>query len=319
MTSDELLARVRLMTQLDSNDEDFNDTQLRVEASNCLWEHFSQPIVTTRSGYWLIQQTITTTSGKSFYRIPPRAVVQGLELFCMQPTAGTEGWYQLTVLTSSQAVPYLQAQGTGTPSAFSFESDGIVLYPTPAQSFSLQFRFYLRPAALASVPAYSGVISSAVSASQLIVTCTDPNVTPWSAGSLVDIRNTNGTCEAVAIDVPVASVTDGTNIATINLSTPLTADQFSRLRADGTMAVMSADTSWVIPLPFEMLSALAAYTAAVVLVNKGDAEKAAQLVSRCEANIKAAVDLATPRIKTKPFNFISSSSYLRRNVGRGWF
>lgn len=321
MNTTEFLTRVRLMAQLPDADEDFPATQILAEASQCLFERFSQPIVNTRSGYWQYNQTISTVAGQSFYRIPSRAVVQGLELFCLTtPNAATQ-WYQLAVLTNAQAVPYKDQPASGTPQAFSFESDGIVLYPTPQTAQSLQFRFYLRPGALVAVPTYSGVITSAVTTTQLIVSSPDATPVPWVAGSIVDIRNTDGTCEAVAIDQLVASVADGANIATINLATPLTADQFSRLRADGTQAVMTADTSWVVPLPAEMVSALMSYTAAVILVDRGDAEKAAQLVSRCEAVVKTSVDLMTPRIKTRPWVFKTTNTYLRRNAAgwrRGW-
>lgn len=319
MNTTDFLERVRQAAQLPSTDEDWTATALLTEASQCLEERFAQPLVNTRSGYTLQSKTITTTAGQATYRIPPRAVVQGLELFCVSSPGSTTQWRQLAVLTNAQSVDYMNLQG-GAPGAFCFEADQIVLFPTPQQSQSLTFKYYLRAAQLAEVPTYSGVLTAVNSVSQLTVTSPDATPVPWTAGSLVDIRNLDGSCEAVAVDVTLSSVTDGTNVATLNLSTPLTSEQVSKLRGDGTQAVMTADTSWVIPLPAELCTALASYTAAVVLVDKGDAEKAAGIVSRCEAAVRAAMDLMQPRVKTRPFVFVSRNTYLRRRAGwqNGW-
>lgn len=317
MDTTAFLTRVRQTTQIAATDEDWTDAEILREASQCLFERFSQPVVQTRSGYWLMKQTTSTVAGQAFYRIPPRAVVQGLELFCTTAPNATTQWYQLGVLTSTQSVPYQDQQLNQPPQAFGFESDGIVLYPTPQQSTSLQYRFYLRPGQLVSVPTY-GVLLDATS-TQLVIEVVDTY--PWDTGSLIDLRNLNGTCEAVAIDLVVDAVAEPVGgSATVSLSTPLTDEQLSRLRFDGTQAAMTADTSWVVPLPAEMVSALVAYTAAVVLVDKGDTEKAQAIVSRCEAVVATAVELMNPRVRTKPFVFKTRNSYLRRHAGtwNGW-
>jgi hypothetical protein len=320
MQTDAFIERVRQATQIASSDEDWSDSAVLAEAQQCIQERFSQPLVNARSGYWLYVQDSTTVPGQSFYRIPPRAIVQGLELFCTSLSANPGvSWYQLGVLTQSQSVDYLQQQWSGIPQMFAYEADGLVLYPQPQVAQPFQFRFYLRPAALVLPPGY-GQLLSAVSKTQLIVNSPDAGPAPWTAGSKLDIRNLDGSCEAVAIDLTVASVVDGTNVLTLNLSTPLTDDQFSRLRSDSTQAVMTADTTWVVPLVAELCTSLASYTGAVILVDKGDSEKGAQLVSRCESSLRSAIDLMIPRVKDRPYVVVTRGTYLRRRVGfrRGW-
>jgi hypothetical protein len=274
-------------------------------------------MVNLRSGHWLYKQQINTVANQSWYRIPPRAVAQGLELFCMTApnSSSTHNWNQLAVLTNAESIDYQDQPSYGVPQFFTFESDGVVLFPAPADVRPLQWQFYLRPSALASVPAYSGVLVTPTSVSQLVVSCPDPNTLPWSAGSLIDIVNTNGSSEAIAIDVPVASVVDGTNVATVNLSTPLTSAQFAKLRTDQTQALVTAGTIWTIPLVVELHSALVSFTSAVILVDKGDAEKGAQLVSRCESAMSKILDVMQPRVKTRPWVLRTRNTYLRRRAG----
>lgn len=323
MDTDEFLMRVRQATQLADTDEDWTPAQILQEATQCLFERFVQPVVVTRSGYWLQTYDTNTIAGLAFYRIPPRAVVQGLELFCMTtPNNSTTVWSQLAVLTGSQAVDYDSQPLNGVPQWFSFESDGLMLYPTPLEARPLRMKYYLRPAQLVEVPEHdTSVYGFGIAPNQVIVNSIPADL-PWSptGGDIVDIVHTNGASEAIALSLYVSNIAAGPypNTSTITFSTPLTDTQRVRMAPVDTVtcaAVVTADTIWTIPLPVELHSSLVAFVAAAILVDKGDGEKAAQLVSRCEAGVKAIIDVMTPRVKARPFVFRSRSSYLRRRAG----
>jgi len=318
MDTTEFIDRVRQATQLADSDEDWTPTQILREATQCLYERFTQPIVTARSGYWLQVREVLTIPGQSFYRIPPRAVVQGFELFCMTPSTSTNptNWRQLAILTNAQSVEYMGQTGGGSvPSYFSLETDGVVLYPTPQEAMPLHVKYYLRPGELVEVPTYDGYIVRPETAQ--VTTLAEPDITnlPWEAGSYVDIVNTNGTSEAIAVNLLIADVIQGVGQSIVYLTEPLTDRQVQQVNATGRATMVTRGTLWSIPLPQELHSALVSYTAAVILVDKGDAEKAAQLVSRCEAAVKAILDVMTPRGKTRPFVFKTRNSFLRRRAG----
>lgn len=320
MDSTEFLQRVRQSIQMDDADEDWTDSEILLEATQCVYERFVQPLVNVRSGHWLQTYETTTTAGVPFVRIPPRAVAQGLELFCTTGPNGSGLWRQLHVLTNAQSVDYLQANYRGVPECFSFESDMLTLFPTPATAYPLQIKFYLRPATLVAVPDYQGTIIDIYDSSTLVIDSPDTATPPPWDDQLVDIVNLDGNNETVLIDVPVNFTATGDATSRfVYFSQPFTTLQLAKLRDNGSQAVVTAGSRWNIPLPVELHSALVTFTGAAILVDKGDAEKAAQLVSRCEAAVKAIVDVMTPRVKTRPFTFKTRNTYLRRRAGwRMW-
>lgn len=317
MDTDQFLDRVRETAQISPTDEDWTSFEILTEATQCMYERFVQPVVTTRSGYWLQNYDIETTAGINFYRIPPRAVVQGLELFCMTAPSNTANgnWSQLGVMTNAQAVDYENETLNGVPQFFAFQADGIVLYPTPQDVRPLRMKYYLRPPQLVAVPSYDGIIVRPETAS--VTSLVEPVATnlPWVAGDLVDIVNTDGSSEAIAVGLTIADVLQGSGESLVYLVDVLTDVQIFRINESPNVAMVSADTAYTIPLPQELQSSLVTYTAAVILVDRGDAEKAAQLVSRCEASVKAIIDVMTPRVKTRPFVFKTKNTFLRRRAG----
>lgn len=339
MNTDQFVKRVRETTQLPTNSEDWTAREILREASQCILERFTQPVLATRSGYWLQTYTFSTTAGVPYYRIPPRAVVQGLELFAMQPPGAalnTTSWYQLSVLTNSSAMDFQGTQGGSNPRWFSFEGDSIVLYPTPAVSQTLQMKFYLRPPYLIPVPGdtfgpivtgaedpnldypvpTTGVLNSAVynPTNTVFTVQYDANYPLFAVGDKIDLVNLDGTSEAVALDMTITAVGVPAATVAVTVSTAFTVAEQTKQRAQ-TQALVTAGTAWTIPLPIEMHSAAVAYTSAVVLMDKGDIEKATQVISRSEASVKKIVDMMQPRVKDRPYEFKTRNTFLRRRAG----
>lgn len=316
MLTDEFVAAVRDLTQLPDQSEDWTPEAILAEGSRVLGERFEQPVVTLRSGYWLMQKDYTMSAGMPWYRIHPRAASHGLELFTVGNTGGTSR-RQLSILTQAEALDVQYLPGTGgSPNWFSLDGDGVMLYPTPMQAWPLQQKFYLRPPTLIVPPELQYIVTGANNASQLLVTPSTSSETLDLA--MFDIVNLDGSGGAIAIDVAVASSTFLDPQIRVNLSTALTDLEFRKLRFDGTVSLMPVEQWWSIPLPRELHIAVAAFTAAVILVDTGDAEKAAQMVSRAEAAIKLLVDVMTPRVKTRPWAFKTRNTFLRRRAGLGY-
>lgn len=327
MNTAEFLSKVRDCVQLPDTDEDFTNEVILGIATDCLFERFVNPIVNTRSGYWLYKQDQLTTANMPFYRIHPRAVVQGLELFATAPpdTGINTPWWELSYLSASEAMDIQDQQFGSEPHWFSLESDGLVLYPTPTDVRPLQMKFYLRPPALVEKPDWGGIIQF----TQSTVAYSDPtnsSLNDTQAGNQVDIVCTDGSGEAIAINCKItnrAANTPSMNTTTLTFNPPLTDLQYAKMQAMASVqafgkpkqAVMVKDTSWWVPLPVEMQSSLVTFTSAVVLVDKGDATKAAQMVSRCESSLAKIIDTMTPRVKDRPKVFKTKNTYLRRRAG----
>lgn len=312
MDTTEFLLRVRQLGQLPSDDEDWTDDQILQEAWQALLDRFAQPVSAIRNGSWLHRIQLSTTPNVAFYRIPPRAVVQGLEKLEMSSDNGAS-WWKLVALTESQATDYT-SNNTNQPGWFSYESDGVILYPTPSSAnFLLRFSYYLRPNQLIPVVTEGTVFN--VTAQEIIVVG-DPT-TLLADTTTIDVINTSGWNEVAAVSMPYSSV-GGVGFGLFQITVPPGTD-LSRVIVGQVVRV--PDTTDQIPLPVELHSALVAYTAAVILVAKGDSDKASQCSSKAESAIKRIVDACIPRTKSQLPNFMTRSTFLRRRLGgtgRGW-
>lgn len=310
MDTTALLARIRQAAQLPDDDEDWTDSEILAEATQALYERFAQAISVLRNGYWLHRVTQDMVNGQAMYRLPSRAIVQGLEKIEWSSDTGNS-WKDLHILTDVEARDYSNTTSVSEPQWFSLESDCVVLYPTPSSSsFLLRFSYYLRPSVL--VPTVtSGVVVGLNAPGELIVSG-DPTFLDHGGGTL-DVVNTTGCNEVAIVDLEYDSIVSfafGTYKITFDSSQDVT-----RLLAG--QVVRTSDQTDQIPLPIELHAALVARTAAVVLAAKGDNEKSDRLAQKSEGIIKRITDAAIPRIKSKPYTWKTRNTYLRRRVGFG--
>lgn len=305
MNATELLARIRQVGQISTNDEDWTSAEILIEAQQGLIERFSQPLQSTRSGYGLHRKTSSTVANQSSYQIPPRAVVGGLEKLEISSDGGVS-YHEMPILTDSQATDY-SGYGIGEPFAFSLESDRVVLYPTPSSaSYTLKFSYYLRPSSLVTTVA-NGIVNS-VSIISGVPTLGVATMPAGLGGSgTLDCIHTLGSFE-------LSLVGESYNAA-FGLVIFGSSVDISRVNVGDVVRV--TETSDYIPLPFELHRALADYTAAVILAAKGDFDKAKILNGKTDTAIARFVDMALPRVKDRPFVFKSRNSYLRRRIGSG--
>lgn len=312
MNTTEFLQRVRQLAQLPADDEDWTDAEVLAEATQCLYERFAQAVSVLRSGYWLHRNVVEMTGGEAAYRMPPRAIVQGLEKIEYSIDSGVT-WKTLHILTDVETRDYSNSSITAQPEHFSLESDCVVLYPTPSSAWQLRFSYYLRPSQLIAT-VDTGVVFGFNSDTELVVSG-NPDDYLDSGGGTMDIVHTTGCNEVAVIEQEYTGIASlGLNLYEITL--PAGTD-ISRIVAG--QVVRFPDQTDQIPLPMEMTAALIARTAAVILDAKGDAQKADRLATKSDGIIKRVTDAALPRIKSKPFTWKTRNTYLRRRVGFGGF
>lgn len=309
MNTSDFLTRVRQAAQLPDDDSDWSADEILAEATQALYDRYTQPITTMRNGYWLHRVNTSCIAGVTLYRMPPRAVVQGLEKVVLSTDNGTT-WKTLSILTDAETSDYINSTERGEPCWFSLESDCIALYPTPSSSYLLQMSYYLRPSVLKT--AFAGGIVFAKPTSTTLTLSGDPTGYMEAGVGTADIVNTSGCNEVALVDVQYTSIVSagfGLYTMTFPAGTDLTRIVLGQV-------IRPSDQTDQIPLPMELCSSLVAYTAAVILVEKGDSEKAAVLAQKAESGVKRVVDMATPRVKNAPPIMRTKNTYLRRRLGR---
>lgn len=307
MNTTELIAAVRRVGQLSDNDPTYDSAAILSEATQALWDRFAQPVIQSRQGYWLHTAITTTSAGRNFYKIPAFTVVQGLEKLEIS-TNGTD-YHELLILTQPQASEFVGISAS-EPTHFTLEADQIRLWPGPASEYALRFTFYLRPPTLMT---YENECKVVTTTDSTVVVDTDPAslTIPITTSTGFYIQNYNGGHEVPTYDGVVSSIT-GSGPYTINVSG--TYDGADRIQAGD--YVRPAGYGVFPMLPQELHRPLADYVAGMIWVSKGDKDKGILLAQKAEAGIQRFQDLASPRIKAKPFTFKTKNSFLRRSLGR---
>lgn len=315
MNSTQLIAAVRQISTTD-NDPDYDDAAILALLNSSLLDRFKAPMVTCRQGYWRQKKLITITAGQANYRVPRRTVDGVIEMVEIQDTSG--GTFRpLVPQTQGQVYRY---QRDGTPRAYAIDGDSINIRPTPTATATLRVTYPLMPSTLVAPQAVTaGYIFSAPSPGDLtlamsatITVQVDPGPPRVDApGNLassvaIDIVRADGTFELSLVGVTQT-------LSTLTMTFPAGTD-LSRVQV-GDRVRQAGYSEWPC-LPLGLHQALADYTAAVVLLNKGDLEKAKVFAGKASDAIERTVDVVTPRAKAQPPSLTPRYSYLRRGRGR---
>lgn len=307
MNTTELLARVRDVAMVPDSDEDWNDAKWLLCASEALRERYTQTIPNLRAGYWLHRQTVTVLEEQSEFRIPARAIAQGLE----KVEVSNDGrCWRLLVPRSDAQVGNLDAISPGQSYWFSLEADYVVVYPAATPGLQIRFSYYLRPSKLVALSAAGTVVVEPIFA-DLIRVSGDPTTLLGGTSGTLDIVNTTGANEVALVGVTYSNIVSaggGQFDVTITGGTSL-----SRVVAG--QVLRAPDTTDYIPLPVELHESLAARTASVYLLEHGDTDQAMSLLNKSEAAIKRFQDTAQPRVRAQPYHVRTRGTYLRRRYG----
>lgn len=307
MRANEIVDDIQQIAQLSVDDVDYTATAILREVTQAQIEKFARPLHNLRMGYWLQRVVQACTVNQAFYRMPHRSVVHGLSK--LEFSSDGLSWSELSILTDSQSTDYdSTSSGGGQPGHFSLVSDGVFLYPPPNTSgWYLRFSYLVRPPTL--VPDVTGgrVVTVTPLALQVQV-----DSIPAGLGTVTgaDIQHTNGSFEYAGVSLSISGI--GGVIVTFAAGTDL-----SRVVVGDVLRI--PEQSDYPMLPVELHRAICDYSASTILASKGDFDKAKIFAGKGETGITSFVDMATPRVKDRPYVFKTRNTFLRKRVGSwGW-
>lgn len=292
---------------------DWTDALLQMELNDKLQSVFNDIVTKARAGYWLKDRVVTATANLSRYRIPPRAVVGGLEKVEWSPVGTLGTWSRLTQVPASIEQQY-RASATGTPSLYTIEGDVVDLIPAPQSGF-LRLSYYIRPSKLVTQQSASpGTVRGLISNVNTLARTVTVNALPFdmslavpaaiSGTPLLDIVHPDGWHELSYVGDAVAS------IAGLVLTLSGTSDMSDI--AVGDFVRSAEQTDWPC-LPDDFHRALADISAVKVMLALGMTEKSASVQQNVANDMTRFQSLLQPRVKAEP----KQIGIVRRGRGGG--
>jgi hypothetical protein len=276
---------------------------------------FEDLVVKSRCGYWLHERVFTTTPGNNRYRIPPRAVVGGLEAISINSVTNS-AFYEIPEVPVNDMVTFEGTPGRlGQPVVYVVIGDVIELIPTPSTVFQIKMTYYVRPSQL--VPQQSNSLSpfgilgliTAVNPTARTVTIAqipyDQNTVNVLANNVqCDIVHPDGWHELSLVDSRATFTGGGPFTVTMGGT-----DDMSQV-AVGDFLRAADQTDWPC-LPDDFHRTLADVTAVKMLIELHLSEKAGLLATNAGNDVARFRNLLYPRVKSAPKQF----GIMRRSRG----
>lgn len=291
---------------------EFTTNRILLEANDKLQTVFNDIVVKARAGYWAHEFIYTVAANDSRYRIPPRAVVQGLEkIECASALTGP--WIPLEQVPIAVA-SYYKASTQGTPYVFSVFGDIVDLMPTPAVGTFIKMTYYIRPSRMC--PTQTAGLITAVNTVARTVTVNSVPVNYANDGTSSAI-----TSGSTAIDIVHA---DGWHeLSMVNVTQTLASTTFTLGGTDDMGDILVGDyvraagqTDWPC-LPDDFHRCLADAVAVKILLEQGLDDKANNLANNNGNDMTRFRSLLLPRVKSQP-KAIGIMQRSRGYVYPGW-
>jgi hypothetical protein len=303
MRSDEIQAQIRQSCYIGDATAfpEYTDAKLRAQATDKLQSVFEDIVVKCRAGYWLHQRQQTLTVGTQRYRIPPRAVVGGVESIEIYLN---NRWQKLLEESSDESLDYEDGT-TGDPERFTIVGDQVWLFPIPATARTIRWKYYLRPSELqqsqCSTLGGDGVERGRVTAVNTSTLTVTVNAVPYdqslaapaaiiSANQSIDIVHPDGWHELALVgSTQMLSGTTFTLPAGTDMSDIAVGDY-----------VRAADqTDWPC-LPDDFHRLLCDVTAVKIMMELSLEDKAAAMSQALMADLERFRSILLPRVKSQP-------------------
>lgn len=284
MRVDDLITAVRITGRLSDNDVDYTSARLRQELTDALHQVFGRDIIQSKSGAWLKDYEVTTTAGKTRYRIPYRACT---------------GVGESVELDNSAIVNYR------------IVGDQVVFGSEPSSGSTLSFAYYLRPSLLVQEQSAGLVSSVTVATRQVVVNSLPTNrvtATPIASNDLLDIVHPNGWHELAIINA--SQTLSGTTITFASGTDMSDVEVGDYVRA-------ADQTDWPC-LPDDFHRVLADVTASRILRRRGYFQKADSVMAECETDLERFRDAVEPRLKAASQKVVPRYGILRGSFSRRW-
>jgi hypothetical protein len=300
---------------------DYTQARMLRELTDKMRTVFEDIVTKSRSGYWLHEKVLTTTVGKNRYRIPPRAVVGGLESVEISASSGG-AFYPIDQIPVTDVQTWEGTPGRqGQPLVYTVIGDQVELIPTPSSVISVKFTYYIRPSTL--VPQQSttigggtirGLITNVNTGARTVSVAVLPFDQSLSAPAAItsglqtiDIVHPNGWHELSMVDAP--QTVSGVGPFTITLGGT---DSMEDIEV-GDFVRVSDQTDWPC-LPDDFHRPLADIAAVKILIELHLGEKAAILGENVSNDVSRFRSLLYPRVKAAP----KQVGIVRRARGAGF-
>lgn len=308
MNSTELIEAVRQEAFIDDGTAfvDYTDARILIELTDELRTTFARAISQARCGYWLKQYFTPIVPGVAKYAIPPRAITGGLENVSVAASGGAYSKLDEVSETHSQAYELAPGQ-LGAVQKYVIRGDRVVLLPTPSGGYSLRLSYYLRPSMLiVAAGASAGRIESInTTTREVVVTAAAPGISS-DGPCTIDVIHPGGWAELALVD-GAATYTAATK--TFVLSSSAVLDEI----AAGDYVRLANQTDWPC-LPEDFHRTLAKSTAAKILTQLHDLQKAEALAGQANSDMQRFADLLVSRVKSEAKVLKAPSAVLQ--VGR---
>lgn len=307
MNTTDFVQLVRSDGIIPDDDEDYSVADILALATQVLYERFGTAIGPSwRQGNYLLTLSGSFTVGNPFVRIPPRAIVNGLETYEVSVDNGVN-WFQPSVLSTTEVPDY--DGPNDVPRWFTYVGDSLQTVPAPNQAYRYRLKYYIRPSVLVTAQTALPVVGKTTTQVQVNG---DPT-TQLTGFTTFDVVNRTGGCEVVAAEVPFTGIVSlgGGNFG---LNVPAGTD-LNRIVTGSVQSIRKPDTTDFIPVPAELVNSVVCWTTAAYLLNKGDKDQAAEFFAKAEGTYKRVMDAVIPRTKARPPTFQTRNTFLRRRLG----
>lgn len=248
------------------------------------------------------------------------AIVAGTSSYTLHSRSAGEVLRQVLMLQNSVYTPLARAEpetanewnyantSSGTPSAYYFKDDAVVLVPTPSAAGTLRLQYLRRPNSLVATSAVATVAS--YTGATITTTATIPSTITASSISVDIVGGTPGFRTKAQAYTTTTGTTGTTIVLTANVPTTVVAGDY----------VCLAGESPVAQIPPELHPLLAQRVTQKCLEALGD-PKAAVAAQEYERMRARALSLITPRSAGEPRYIVNKNGPgfgYRRGFSRGW-
>lgn len=321
-TSAELITDVRRRARLSDSDQDYTDTVILREATDCIWDMPARLEVNARRGRKTIETTRSVTSqaintGGNSYALPPMASGDSISSLMWVDSAG--GVSRLEIVSADQETEYLGGDNdTGEPRAYALLDREIRLYPIPnGISGTLRVLYARRHPALAPatvVRQVSSIASASGGDRTTFTLASAPSGSLVYAGSWVDIVGAQIPHRVNYPDAVVTAVSGADVTVDVPYDTMSVAIDTTRTN----LYMQSSGISAFVMLPLEFRKSLSELVAAQIMRQKGDREGAADCELSAMRSMQEQADFLASRTRgTKP-RIKNLYSFARSRLRGGW-
>lgn len=257
-----------------------NTTNLLALATEELHIKLLPLIMSVRAEFYVTSISYAITASQSEYAVPPRS--SGMTLRDVQIITGTD------VKSLREMQPEeVATTATGTPQAYYFEHQNVVLYPTPnTTTGTLKLKYYIRPGRLAAT-GDCAQITTIDSGTSTVTVSAVPST--WAVGTSCDMVAGTTPHQFRATESAI-TVLAGSDVTFTSLPTGLAVGDW----------LSPADYSPIPQVPFEFQPVLAQMTVVKALEALGDREGGAAALKDLATIQAYALQLVTPRNHGEP-------------------